>query len=171
MNRMSKQMRRDACGSEAIATACPACGAATRRADAHFCATCGRGLRERDYAPADSLFASYHQQRSRPAMLIERVLHHAAAQHASSNQRLDATRMSTAGSALLIVILTFVPFIGILLCPYAIVWGVVNLRHAGRIAPGATGGRTHFAVFNIVCGVLVLSVQLFLWLILYLLTK
>jgi len=34
---------------------CPACGAKARRADAHFCATCGRGLRERTYAPADSL--------------------------------------------------------------------------------------------------------------------
>jgi hypothetical protein len=46
--------------------ACPACGAVARRASARYCATCGRGLGERDYRPAESLRASYRWQRPGP---------------------------------------------------------------------------------------------------------
>jgi len=74
MNRTNEETHAQPGGREPIALPhCPACGTRARRTGAHFCATCGRGLRERAYAPADSLFASYHQQRHRPPMLFDSV--------------------------------------------------------------------------------------------------
>src|SRR2546423_571895 len=48
--------------SAAAPRVCPACGARARRAEASFCATCGRTLAE-DYFPTDSLRASYRFER------------------------------------------------------------------------------------------------------------
>ena len=168
MNRTDEQTRREA-NNNVVALVCPACGAAARRENAHFCATCGRGLRERAYAPADSLLASYHLQHSRPAMLFEEKLTGISEPRANSNRLFDASRNTTPGSALVIVIFALVPFLGILFCPCAIVMGVVNLRRA-RSAPNMDG-RTRVAFYNIACGVLIFGAQTSLWWFLYQATK
>ena len=168
MNRMSEQGRGEAWRGVASAPVCPACGAQARRAGANFCSTCGRGLHERAYAPADALLASYHLQYSRPPMLIERWMR-GGAESAPSSRRAGVPRLITPGSALVIVVLTFVPFLGILFCPCAVVLGAVTLRraHLGRVAQG----EMRVAAFSLACGVLVFGVQSFLWWVLYLLTK
>lgn len=165
MNRMSEQTHREVGQSETIAVICPACGAAARRAGAHFCATCGRGLREHSYAPADSLLASYHLQHSRPAMLIAREMSGVGREGATANRRLEESSVLTGGSALVVIIFAFMPFIGILFCPCAIVMGVIHLRRA----PDTHGRRV--AVFNIVCGILILGAHAFLWGLLYLIAQ
>ncbi|HYX43252.1 MAG TPA: hypothetical protein VE821_16215, partial [Pyrinomonadaceae bacterium] len=48
---------------------CPACSTQARRANARFCATCGRALREHDYLPSDTLRSSYHQQHRHPPLM------------------------------------------------------------------------------------------------------
>jgi hypothetical protein len=172
MNQTHEQLRGEEASRrrEASAVSCPACGATARRAAAHFCATCGRGLRQRTYAPADSLLASYHQQHSRPAMLIEQEMSDVGAERATMRRQfeesLEESRILTTGSALVVIIFSFVPFIGILFCPCAVVMGASNLRRAPDFK-----GRRRVAVFNIVCGVLIFGVQAFLWWILYHLTK
>ena len=111
-------------GREPVAFNCPACGAATRRANAHFCATCGRGLRERAYAPADSLFASYHQQRNRPPMLFESTAVAGVPMPRAGRRRLFDNEGNTAAAiALVLVFSALVPFIGILFCPLAVCAG------------------------------------------------
>jgi hypothetical protein len=150
---------------EASVVSCPACGAAARRAGAHFCATCGRGLREHSYAPADSLLASYHLQHSRPAMLIGQGMRGVGSERATANRRLEESGVLTGGSALVIIIFAFMPFIGILFCPCAVVMGVIHLRRA----TDAHGQRV--AVFNIVCGILILGAHAFLWWLLYLMAQ
>jgi hypothetical protein len=168
MSQPHEQLRGKEASRRRVASAvvCPACGAAARRAEAHFCATCGRGLRERAYAPADSLLASYHQQHSRPAMLIEQEMNGTGASRATMSRRFEESHILTTGSALVIIIFAFVPFIGILFCPCAVVMGASNLRRAPDFE-----GRRRVAVFNIVCGILIFGVQAFLWWILYHLTK
>ena len=125
---------------------CPACGAAARRAEAHFCATCGRGLRERAYAPADSLFASYHQQRNRPATLFDdpaTVTTASAAVPARSRVRLrvfDNEGNTSAAIALVLICSSLVPFIGILFCPFAVFAGGFGLFES-RFTPRVGGAR------------------------------
>jgi ribosomal protein L37E len=114
-------------GREPIALNCPACGAAARRIAALFCATCGRGLRERSYAPADSLLASYHQQRNRPPVLFEAS---GASAHVRGTARLrmfDNEGNTSAAIALVLVYSSLVPFIGILFCPLAVFAGGLGL--------------------------------------------
>lgn len=166
---MSEQARGEARRGEINAPVCPACGAEARRAGAHFCSTCGRALRERAYAPADALLASYHLQYSRPPMLIERWMRGGTERAPAALPRTGAPRLITPGSALVVVILTFVPFIDILFCPCAVVLGAANLRRAHLVR--AARGGTRVAVFSIACGVLAFGAQSFLWWVLYLLTK
>ena len=124
MNRTNEETHREPGGGlEPVAVNCPACGAAARRADAHFCATCGRGLRERAYAPADSLFASYHQQRNRPPMLFGSTAAGVCAPRAARLRVFDNEGNTSAGIALVLVFSALVPFIGILFCPLAVCAG------------------------------------------------
>ncbi|MDQ1612274.1 MAG: hypothetical protein QOG00_2205 [Pyrinomonadaceae bacterium] len=123
---------------------CPACGAEARRENARYCATCGRGLGERAYAPADSLLASYHQQRSRPAMLSE--LTTAAATTGVSvggTTRVlafDNEGNTSAAIAFVLICSALVPFIGILFCPLAVFAGSVGLFEAWLV-PRVGGAR------------------------------
>jgi hypothetical protein len=144
-------------GGETGVLTCPACGAAARRASAHFCSTCGRGLREHAYAPADSLFASYHQQHTRPAMLFEQEMSGVGERRATAVEQFEEPRVLAAGSALVVIIFAFVPLIGVLFCPCAVVMGVIQLRRA----PDSHGRRV--AIFNIVFGIFVLGAHAFLW--------
>lgn len=143
------------------AVACPACGAAARRAEAHFCATCGRGLRERAYAPADSLLASYHQQYSRPAVLFEAKTNSVRVQPQPRRANMFDNEGNTAAAvALVLVISALVPYIGILFCPLAILAGGFGLFEAW-IVPRTGGSR--LAACCIVFGFVIAGAQVLLW--------
>jgi hypothetical protein len=159
MNRMSELKRSGEAGREASAVSCPACGAAARRASAHFCADCGRGLREHAYSPADSLLASYHQQHSRPAMLIEQELR--SVRPTEKPEHLFDNEGNTAAAiALVLVCSALVPYIGILFCPLAIMAGGFGLFEA-RVMPHTGGSR--LAAYCIVFGFVIAGAQVLLW--------
>jgi hypothetical protein len=150
MNRTKEETHAEEPGGRAqSALNCPACGAAARRTDARFCATCGRGLRERAYAPADSLFASYHQQRHRPAILFEPANTAAAAiataptvsaRGATKRRVFDSEGNTSAAIALVLTCSALVPFVGILFCPFAVFAGGFGLFEAWA-TPRAGGAR------------------------------
>jgi ribosomal protein L37AE/L43A len=140
MNRTSEETHAEVSGREPQALNCPACGAAARRTGAHFCATCGRGLRERAYAPADSLFASYHQQRNRPATLFESSAVGVSVQGATRLRVFDNGGNTSAAIALVLVFSALVPFIGILFCPLAVFAGGLGLFEAWFV-PRVGGAR------------------------------
>ncbi len=170
---------------------CPACGAQTRRSAAQYCATCGRRLDGEDYFPTDTLRASYHQQRRTPepphvafkpsagtlaaALTTEELSRH----HNSSSspprvvrrvKSISAMPSNVANhngastTALAFVTYALVPYLGILFCPGALVFGSIGLVRAIR-APHVGGRRT--SVTSIVLGVVILGAQLVLWWILY----
>ena len=100
-------------------------------------------------------------------MLFEQEFQSAAVRNVPAGRRCNSSRMTSSGSALVIVTLMFVPLMGILFCPCAVMWGVVNFRRT-QLAARAGSGTTRLAVFTIVCGILVFGAQSFLW-VLYLL--
>ena len=115
------KMRGGEARREASTVSCPACGALARRAEAHFCATCGRGLREHTYSPADALLASYHQQYSRPAMLFEpKTNSSASVRRKLPAHMFDNEGNAASGIALVLIFSALVPYIGILFCPLAV---------------------------------------------------
>jgi ribosomal protein L37E len=140
MSRTSEETDAELGGRYAAALNCPACGAAARRTSAHFCATCGRGLRERAYAPADSLFASYHQQRHRPAVLFEAATAGVPARSATRRRVFDNEGNTSANIALILICSALVPFIGILFCPLAVFAGGLGLFEAWLV-PRVGGAR------------------------------
>lgn len=169
MNRTNEQTRRGEASdrnTKTNALACPACGAAVRRESAHFCATCGRGLKDNFYAPADSLLASYHLQHTRQGVLFEREMEGTgrAAERTTKphvSLRIFAHEGNTAAAiALIMVFSALVPFIGILFCPFAILIGGFGLLEA-RFVPDTGGSR--LAVCCIVFGFLIAGAQVLLW--------
>lgn len=161
MNRWNEEPHGESSGRKPSDMNCPACGTKARRTDAHFCATCGRGLRERAYAPADSLRASYHQQRSRPPMLSE-----PAAVPGRSPQRavlppvFDNEGNTSAAIALVLICSSLVPFIGILFCPLAVFAGGLGLFESWLV-PRVGGQR--LAVCCIGFGFLIAGAQVLLF--------
>lgn len=158
------------------ALVCPACGAAARRADARFCATCGRRLADESYFPTDALLASYHHQRRRPAMnagraeMVDERAHHVfrkteARMRAARPEMLFEKNLNNAAkTAAAFVVYALVPYLGILFCPGALVMGGVGLFRARR-APHLGGGRT--SLTSIVLGLLLFFAHLVLWWILF----
>lgn len=149
--------------------ACPACGAAARRAEARFCATCGRTLDE-SYLPADALRSSYYLQQQRPrrqgqsglqpVRMAARGPRHAPALPVS--RTLDNN--GATATALAFVTYSLVPYLGILFCPGAIVMGGIGLLRSVR-AQQRGGRRASYA--SIILGLVILCVQILLWWILY----
>lgn len=167
-------------GGEQSARTCPACGTLMRRAEARFCATCGRALAGADgsYLPSDSLRASYHLQGRRGAETL-------ASRLRATEQARPETKLTTGGgsaqggaradlfehnrngastTALAFVTYSLVPYLGILFCPGALLLGGVGLLRALR-SPHLGGRRA--SVMSIVYGVLITGAQIFLWWILY----
>ncbi|HYG10656.1 MAG TPA: hypothetical protein VD835_11950 [Pyrinomonadaceae bacterium] len=141
MNRTDEETPGGLSIGETVALNCPACGAAARRANAHFCATCGRGLRERAYAPADSLLASYHQQQNRPPALFAPAASVGVSIHSTARRRVfDNDGNTSAAIALVLVFSALVPFIGILFCPLAVFAGGLGLFEAWLV-PRVGGAR------------------------------
>jgi hypothetical protein len=158
------------------ARVCPACGAGARRADARFCATCGRRLADESYFPTDALLASYHQQRRRPSMSEggagtvdgrARVVFRkteARTKSAGAEMLFEKNLNGPAKTAAAFVVYALVPYLGILFCPGALLMGGVGLLRARR-APHLGGGRT--AATSILLGVLLFVGHLVLWWILF----
>ena len=147
---------------------CPACGARARRGAARFCATCGRGLDDGGYVPADSLRASYRFGRGHGARRVA-VVEKGRGGRAGEGRRASIAASSTlddgaARTALAFATYALVPYLGILFCPGAVVLGGVAYVRARR-APQAGGRRA--ALFNVGLGLVLLAAQLFLWWLLY----
>ncbi len=155
---------------------CPACGAHRSRAEARFCATCGRALAGAggDYFPSDSLRSSYHLQGRRGAASLagsvsRREQQHAAASRAGAQTgaRVDLfthNRNGASTTALAFVTYALVPYLGILFCPGALLLGSIGLLRSRR-SPHLGGGRA--SAMSIVYGVVIFGAQIFLWWILY----
>lgn len=155
--------------------ACPACGARARRAGARFCATCGRALGG-GYFPADSVRASYRFERAPAQSRQHRPVAPARPQRWATGRRTAARggvefmprvrESGAAATAFAFVTYALVPYLGILFCPGALLFGGVGLVRAWR-APHASGGAARASALSIALGLLVLCVQLVLWWILY----
>lgn len=177
--------QKETAGLEQETRKCPACGAEARRAEARFCATCGRSLGG-DYFPTDSLRASYRYER-RPAAPAPDVGREAAggrrgpaaeedkwaarrsrAARTAARQRREVmpTRNLNGASTTALAFATYalVPYVGILFCPGALLMGGIGLVRAYR-APHVGGGRA--SALGVLLGVLLLCAHLVLWWILY----
>jgi hypothetical protein len=160
--------------------ACAACGARPRRPEARFCATCGQNLCG-GYFPTDSVRASYRfesapaPERDRPRAKSQPVRRRVFARRAPSpSSRPRAGREFTmpraresgaAEMAFAFVTYGLVPYLGILFCPGALVFGGVGLVRAWRAPQDARAARA--SALGVVLGLLVLCVQLLLWWLLY----
>ena len=148
--------------SETFVRACPACGAGVRRGQAQFCATCGRSLLDGSYLPADALRASYHMQDARASahyrMNIKNTIRSFSAKFPAQN------RNNASLTALAFVTYSLVPYLGILFCPGAVLMGGVGLVRSWRV-PQLGGRRASYA--GVIFGVMILSIQLLLWWVLY----
>jgi hypothetical protein len=138
--------------------ACPACGAPARRETARFCAICGRDMGD-SYRPADAVRASYHAWR-RATSAKEEVAPGRRARVGAIADPVDGA----ARTALAFAAYALVPYLGILFCPGAIIYGGISMFRARR-ATGAS--HLHLAALSVALGLLILYAQLFLWWLLY----
>ena len=144
---------------------CPACGADARE-QARFCATCGRVL-EGSYFPTDALRSSYHQQeefeknlrgKPKPARAEKKG-------EAKVTGNVFATEKNNiAKMALAFATYALVPYLGILFCPFAVLFGGFGLMRSYRF-PKHGGRQASFT--SIILGVVILLAQLILWWLLY----
>jgi hypothetical protein len=158
-----------------VTRACDACGARARRASARFCATCGHTLGG-GYFPTDLLRASYrfegapvsHSMEASREPALKRVRWGAYTRrrplHAGREFMPRRTENGAVATAMAFVTYALVPYLGILFCPGALLFGGVGLLRAWR-APQS--GHARAAVLSIALGLLVLCAQLLLWWILY----
>jgi hypothetical protein len=135
---------------------CPACGTEARRAKARFCSTCGRAL-EDSYLPADALRASYHLQH-RPVTGRKGKGTRAKIQMSSTFS--SGSGNSVATTALAFMTYSLVPYLGILFSPGALILGVIGLAYSVRM-PEKGGRQASYA--SVICGLLILGVQILLW--------
>lgn len=164
--------------SGACGRACDACGARARRPSARFCATCGRELGG-GYFPTDSLRASYRFERANVSHTLEASRGASASARvrwgAYTRQRQRAARAGrdlmprrtengAAATAMAFVTYALVPYLGILFCPGALLFGGVGLLRAWR-APHA--GQARAAATSLALAFVVLCAQLLLWWVLY----
>ncbi|HVF41522.1 MAG TPA: hypothetical protein VM936_00830 [Pyrinomonadaceae bacterium] len=159
----------------AAALACGACGALPRRSRALYCSTCGREL-SREYVPADSLRASYRFERPRETRgfkveargarpgLWRRPRRRVRPKGSGVETMPRRNSNGASTSALACVAYALVPYLGILFCPGALLFGGVGLVRSWR-TPHA-GGRRESAL-GLALGLLILCAQLVLWWILY----
>ena len=131
---------------------CPACGARARRASAHYCATCGRHLRERDYAPTDWLRASYRWPRITP-----RVSYRAPAPAAPAWRH----RNEQTARGYVFLAYSLLPFVGVIFCACAVACCAAGLRDAkiNKCVAEVAVARRGFAY-----AVLITGAQALLWL-------
>jgi hypothetical protein len=138
---------------------CAACDTGVRRAFAKYCSVCGKRMGE-DYQPLDTIRASYNLrlERGRPSALYER----------EPKNLFEQNKNTVSQTAWACVVYSMVPYIGILFIPFAFV--VSGFGYAVAQRQPQLGGRK-LAVICIVSSFTILSVQIALWWLLYIIPE
>jgi hypothetical protein len=140
-----------------LAFACQICGAPARRHEARYCARCGRRL-TKDYFPTDNLRASYRQTLTDShADMLPAPTPPDFRRRPVKYELNERRRVAWAPLSLAFVTYALVPYLGIIFCPAAILTGACGLIWDGRRA------ARREALIGLVLGLILLSVQLFLW--------
>lgn len=156
MRRHGRNFVASPCFIVAASQSCAACGAEAARADAKFCPTCGKLLRE-DYEPLDSLRASYRLQRQ--SFLVEN------AEKEEITNLFPKNENSVSETAWACLVYSFVPYLGILFVPLAFAVGLFGVAVSFQ-RPNGVGGRK-LALVSVALSFVVLAIQVFLWWLLY----
>lgn len=135
---------------------CSACGFAAARKGAKFCQVCGQKL-SADYQPLDRLRASYHLKTFAENQVLNQSQTESTALFGENRNRASST-------AVVFVVYSLVPYLGILFCPGALVFGGVGL--ATSYQKPCFGGRDT-AIYSLLFGAVIFAVQILLWWLLY----
>ena len=138
---------------------CAGCGGEALRNDANYCLVCGKFIAE-DYQPLDAIRSSYRLQRKR--------LWKRGANVTDGELLFRENKNAVSETAWACVVYSMVPYLGIIFVPFAIAaggWGYfVSVRR-----PFLGGGR--LAAFSIGLSFLILTVQIVLWWLLYIIPE
>lgn len=133
---------------------CPACGGGLARANGENCPLCGKLLQE-GYFPLDNLRASYRNKLADvPANTVAPLY--------------EENKNTAAETAWAFVVYSMVPYLGILFCPGALIMGGVGLA-VWRKRPELGGKRV--SLYGMAGSLVILSIQLLLWWLLYLIPE
>lgn len=136
---------------------CAVCSETARRQNAKFCAVCGHNLRE-GYAPLDSLKASYNLRKQMEKRDVCQL-------KSNKPQKLLAeSRNRAASTAMAFMVYSLVPYLGILFCPGALIFGSIGI--AVSFQKPQIGGR-ETAIYSLLLGSIILAIQILLWWLLY----
>lgn len=138
---------------------CSACGANITRQTARFCNTCGKILFE-DYEPLDNLRSSYNLQGTSFGFQAEEIEKEEPLFEKNENQ--------VAQTAWACLVYSMVPYLGILFVPFTFVIG--GFGYAAAVRRPNIGGKK-LALISIGLSFIVLSVQMLLWWLLYIVPK
>ena len=136
---------------------CSACGTAARRDSAKFCPVCGKLLGE-DYEPLDVLRSSYN--------LHGKQIKFEASEKLDNLFEKNENTASTFAWAFAVYAL--VPYLGILFCPGALLFGGIGFYNAHRHP--LRGGRK-VSRASIFLGIIIFAIQILLWWLLYLIPE
>ncbi|MDQ4122707.1 MAG: hypothetical protein M3209_14815 [Acidobacteriota bacterium] len=139
---------------------CAACGAKAQRLNSKFCAICGK-IMNQDYAPLDSLWASYNLQSRKESQKVVKPKQ-------EIKELFEKPRNNAAATAMAFVVYSLVPYLGILFCPGAILMGGIGL--AVSYQKPQLGGR-QAATYSICLGAIITAIQVLLWWLLYLIPE
>ncbi len=139
---------------------CAACGAQAQRLNSKFCAICGK-IMNQDYAPLDSLWASYNLQTRSESQKV-------AQPKQEIKELFEKPRNGAATTAMAFVVYSLVPYLGILFCPGAILMGGIGLAVSYQ-KPHLGGRQT--ATYSICLGAIIAAIQVLLWWLLYLIPE
>ncbi len=136
---------------------CAACGAEARRAAASFCLVCGKSLDE-DYQPLDALRASYRLQGK--SFAVEK--------RSEVKNLFEQNKNPISQTAYACLVYSFVPYLGILFVPFTVAIG--SFGYLTALRQPDLGGR-RLALMSIGLSFVVLTVQIFLWWLLYIIPE
>jgi hypothetical protein len=138
---------------------CVACGAPANRDTAKFCFTCGKLLTE-DYQPLDRLRSSYGLQGKSFGFLASKA--------DGREDLFEINRNPVAETAWACCVYSLVPYLGILFVPLTLIIGSAGF--AVSIQNPELGGRK-MSLASIGLSFIILTVQLFLWWLLYIIPE
>jgi len=138
---------------------CSACGSAVSRQSARFCNTCGKILFE-DYEPLDNLRSSYNLQGKSFGFQLHEIK--------EAGELFEQNKNTAAQTAWACLVYSMVPYLGILFIPFTFVIG--GFGYAAAVKNPQIGGRK-LALISIGLSFIVLTIQIFLWWLLYFIPK
>lgn len=139
---------------------CSACGAEAQRIGAKFCLVCGKNLRE-DYQPLDTLRASYRLQ-GKSFQIAE------TERREQIKNLFETNENSVSETAWACLVYSLVPYLGILFIPLTFAFGGFGVFVSYR--KPFLGGRK-LSLASIGLSFIVLTVQIFLWWLLYIIPE